>query len=169
MQIKMNGVVKTRILMVCLGNICRSPLAEGIMQDLILKQGLSDEIEVDSAGTSGHCTGNFPDERSVKVARANGIILQHRARQLLRKDFTLFDHILVMDESNLKNSRQLARDEYERSKLAIITEFDPRPDRPLIVADPYWGDMSDFERVYLQLVHCCEGWLLTNYKRSSAG
>lgn len=158
MQLKMN-VVKTRILMVCLGNICRSPLAEGIMRTLILEEGLDQLFEVDSAGTSNQCVGNLPDPRSIKVAKENGIELHHRARQLGRKDFDRFDHILVMDESNLKNVLNLAKFDIEKGKVSLITDFDPRPHHPSIVADPYWGGYADFVNVYEQLNVFCQGWL----------
>lgn len=158
MQIKMDSIVTTRVLMVCLGNICRSPLAEGILQHLLIKHQLDHIVEVDSAGTSG-LTGNAPDNRSISVAENHGIKLNHVARKLGRRDFERFDHILVMDLSNLENTLKLAVDENERAKVHLITKFDPRTPHPPVVVDPYWGTIREFEDVYHQLVHCCEGFI----------
>lgn len=157
-------IVKTRILMVCLGNICRSPLAEGIMLNLIQHENLEHRVEVDSAGTAGHCVGSFPDERSIRVALDHGISLNHKARQFGRRDFSIYDHILVMDESNYEDVIKLAKNHLERSKVKLITDFDHRGKKPKIVADPYHGSFKDFQNVFDQLVHCCEGWLRENMK-----
>lgn len=165
MQMKMDQIVKTRILMVCLGNICRSPLAQGIMEHMISSHGLQEFFEVDSAGTSG-LTGENPDPRSQEVAQRKGIILQHKARKLLRRDFKLFDHILVMDEKNLANTLAMARDEEERRKVKLITSFDPRPHSPRIVVDPYWGELKDFLDVFEQLHHCCQGWIKNYHQKA---
>lgn len=148
----------TRILMVCLGNICRSPLAEGILQKLLKDQELMD-IEVDSAGTAGHTAGALPDHRSLYVAKINGIELQHSARQIRRSDFKYFDYILVMDESNYLNVLKLSKSDEEKSKVHLITDFDRRKDKLKVVRDPYWGDLNEFIRTYEQLFHCCEGWI----------
>jgi protein-tyrosine phosphatase len=164
MQIKMDSVVKTRILMVCLGNICRSPLAEGIMRSLIHKEGLDNLLEVDSAGTHG-LTGSDPDPRSIEVAPKNGIRLIHKARRLLRRDFTRFDHILVMDEKNLAATLGMAEGESEKSKVHLITKFDPRLTKPHIVKDPYYREYMNFIEVYEQLNFCCEGWLKEHYPK----
>lgn len=150
--------------MVCLGNICRSPLAEGIMRQLISKRGLDHLLEVDSAGTSG-LTGENPDPRSVEVALKNGIQLRHKGRKLLRRDFKLFDHILVMDLSNLDNTLKLAFEDHEKKKVSLITKYDHRPIKAQIVKDPYWGDLHHFIEVYEQLYCCCEGWLDTFYPK----
>lgn len=150
-----------RVLMICLGNICRSPLAEGILVSLARARGI--ELVVDSAGTNG-LTGSRPDPRSSEVARLNGILLQHTARKLTRSDFKNFDHILVMDRHNLTNTLALAGSDEERAKVKIVTEFDPRPARPAIVEDPYYGEMRDFHAVYEQLVHCLNGWLDHHYR-----
>lgn len=161
MQLKMNGIAKTRVLMVCLGNICRSPLAQGILEKKIKEQKLHDLIEVDSAGTAGHTMGSRPDIRSIEVANRNDIVLNHEARQLIRADFKRFDYILVMDRSNYENTLKVAKNDYERGKIKLITDYDLRPERPEIVRDPYWGDINDFIMTYDQLNYCCDGWLLS--------
>ncbi len=156
----------TKILMVCLGNICRSPLAEGVMKTLIQQKNLSAFVEVDSAGTSAYHIGRLPDERSMKAAMKRGFKLNHRGRQLIYDDFKHFDLILAMDESNVKSILNLAQTDEERAKVKLITEFDPRADRPKIVADPYWGELADFELVLEQLIYCCEGWLTMHFEQN---
>lgn len=126
-----------KILMVCLGNICRSPLAEGIM-----RSKLGDEYLIDSAGTGNWHEGETPDHRAVSVARKFGIdITGLQARQISTTDFEFFDLILVMDESNFRNVTALIEDEQHLSKVKMILA-----DRD--VPDPYWGDESDFELVF---------------------
>lgn len=132
------------------------------MRSLIQKQGLDNLLEVDSAGTHG-LTGSDPDPRSCEVAQRNGIRLIHKARRLLRRDFTRFDHILVMDEKNLMNTLEMAVGDVERSKVHLITKFDLRTTRPHIVKDPYYGEFINFIEVYEQLNFCCEGWLKERY------
>lgn len=126
-----------KILMVCLGNICRSPLAEGIM-----RSKLGDEYLIDSAGTGNWHEGETPDHRAVSVARKFGIDISGlQARQISTTDFEFFDLILVMDESNFRNVTALIEDEQHLSKVKMILA-----DRD--VPDPYWGDESDFELVF---------------------
>ncbi|MGE3610144.1 MAG: low molecular weight protein-tyrosine-phosphatase [Bacteriovoracaceae bacterium] len=151
--------MKTKVLMVCLGNICRSPLAEGIFQSLLIKNKLEHSIEVDSAGTSSFHIGKTPDLRSITIAKDNGIILNHRARQILDEDFVLFDHILVMDKSNLINASEICSQKIYETKIQLITKFDTRLNSPLEVIDPYWGSSKDFEQIFDQLHHCCDGWI----------
>lgn len=138
-----------KILMVCLGNICRSPLAEGIMQHKINSHGLSGWA-VDSAGTSGWHAGNLPDSRSIDTAQAHGIDLtQQRSRQLQISDFDAFDRIYVMDSSNYQNVLQLARHEADRQKVALIMN-EVAPARNVNVPDPYYGEFG-FEEVFEML------------------
>ena len=144
--------------MVCLGNICRSPLAEGILRSLALKHQLASLLEIDSAGTAGHTAGSFPDPRSQAVAQLHGITLNHRARKLIKKDFEFFDHILVMDKTNLQFVLGQAGDS-AKDKVRLITDFDFRENSPRIVADPYYGNLQHFHDVYEQILHCCQGWL----------
>jgi protein-tyrosine phosphatase len=145
--------------MVCLGNICRSPLAEGVLKNIVNHNGHSHLFHIDSAGTANYHVGDFPDHRSRQVAINHGFSLNHKGRQFTREDFKNFDHILVMDESNLENVLKLARTEDEQDKVHLITKYDPRPNRSLIVPDPYYGDIDEFNNVYEQLVICCEGFI----------
>lgn len=132
-----------KILMVCLGNICRSPLAEGI-----LRSKLNDKFFVDSAGTGAWHVGNCPDKRSVAVANKYGIdISAQQARQFKAKDFDEFDLIYVMDESNYEDVISLAKNEIHKSKVRLIlSELNDFPNKN--VPDPYFGGDEGFEEVY---------------------
>ena len=143
---------KTNILMVCLGNICRSPLAEGILKSKLD----SDKFYVDSAGTSGHHNGELPDSRSVAVANSNGLdITDQRSRKFTRQDFIDFQYIYVMDNSNYNDVIRLARNEEEKLKVKLIlNEISPK--RNLDVPDPYYGGENGFKKVYEMLDDACE-------------
>jgi protein-tyrosine phosphatase len=139
-----------KILMVCLGNICRSPLAHGIMEHLAKEKGL--DWKIDSAGTGGWHTGEAPDVRSVKVAQSHGIdISAQRARQFEPADFENFDQILVMDRENLKNVLSLASNELEQQKVKLLLGND-------IVPDPYW-DNNLFEPVFQLVEQGCRNFI----------
>lgn len=145
------------ILMVCLGNICRSPLAEGIMQHKIKERGLN--WTVDSAGTGDWHSGDLPDRRSIETAHKHGIDLsQQRARQIRKADFEAFDHILVMDASNYQNVSQLTQNEAHRAKIELILNY-ATPGRNQQVPDPYYGGDEGFELVFLMLDLACEKFL----------
>lgn len=145
--------------MVCLGNICRSPLAAGILKNIVRLRNEADKYFIDSAGTASYHIGALPDPRSRNVAVNHGFRLEHKARQITLDDFKTFDHILVMDKSNLANVLKLTQNSEERAKVQLITDFDPRVDRLEVVPDPYYGENAEFERVYDQLVICSEGFL----------
>jgi protein-tyrosine phosphatase len=150
-----------RLLFVCLGNICRSPSAEGVMRALVLEAGLEDRVELDSAGTGGWHVGSPPDERATAAAAARGIALGGSARRVRGDDFDDFDLILAMDRSNLSDLRELARSEHQRDKVKLLREFDPASEgvEDLDVPDPYYGAAGGFEEV-LDLVHAaCSGLL----------
>ncbi len=137
---------KTRILMVCLGNICRSPTAEGVFRNLVHKAAPGLQVEVDSAGTAGYHIGAAPDPRSQRAALRRGIdISDLRARQISRSDFTTFDWILAMDRENLRDL-EAKRPMHSRAKLSLFLEFAPQTGRTE-VPDPYYGGEADFERV----------------------
>ena len=143
-----------KILMVCLGNICRSPLAEGIMTQKVQENGLN--WEIDSAGTAAYHVGNLPDERSIEVANNYGIDLtSQRARQFNTKDFREFDIIYAMDTENYKNILNLAKNEAEEQKVKLIlNEIEPNSNSS--VPDPYYGGDEGFENVYKMLDEACE-------------
>jgi protein-tyrosine phosphatase len=156
-----------RILFVCLGNICRSPTAEGAMRALVREAGLADEIEVDSAGTGSWHVGSSPDRRATRAARARGIALEGAAREVRSEDFEDFDLLIAMDGSNLRALRQLAPTEEARSKVRLLREFDPADPRPADVPDPYYGASGGFEEVLDLVQASCEG-LLAQIRRGEA-
>ena len=138
--------------MVCLGNICRSPLAEGILQSKVHP----DKTQVDSAGTAAYHVGNLPDERSIAVAKKYGIDLTNqRARKFSINDFDVFDIIYAMDKSNYQNILSLSRnaDDAQKVKL-ILNEIDSESNNE--VPDPYYGGNDGFENVYKMLDEACE-------------
>lgn len=143
-----------RILMVCLGNICRSPLAEGIMKKKLEEHGLTGTV--DSAGTASYHTGERPDLRSVEVARKYGIDISYqRARAFSRADFDRFDLIFAMDRENYDNIKRLARNEHDHSKVELILNR-LHPGKDMEVPDPYYGGKDGFENVYRMLDASCE-------------
>jgi protein-tyrosine phosphatase len=136
----------TRILFVCLGNICRSPTAEGVLRHLIETTAPALPIEIDSAGTASYHCGAPPDPRAQRAARKRGIELSGlRARQVSVEDFQRFDMILAMDADNLRQLHAL-RPRDSRARLQLLLEYAPQLQRA-DVPDPYLGDESDFERV----------------------
>jgi protein-tyrosine phosphatase len=144
-----------RLLFVCLGNICRSPTAEGVMRQLVHEAGLEQQIELDSAGTGGWHVGESPDARATEAARRRGIVLEGAARQVRPRDFDTFDLIVAMDRSNQRNLLRLAPDEHTREKVRLLREWGragSQSDGDLDVPDPYYGGPDGFDRV-LDLVH----------------
>jgi len=135
-----------RIIMVCLGNICRSPLAEGILRHKLTLLGL--KYEVDSAGTANYHVGSKPDPRSIQVASNRGIdISKLRGRQFTSSDFDTFDYILVMDKQNQLNVKKLARNQHDEEKIHLLCSFQDNLTSSE-VPDPYYGTLKDFEKVY---------------------
>jgi protein-tyrosine phosphatase len=150
-----------RLLFVCLGNICRSPTAEGTMRVLVQQAGLEGQVTLDSAGTGGWHVGDSPDRRAIAAARARGIELNGVAREVTRRDFDDFDLVLAMDRSNLSALRRLAPSDDARGKVRLLREFDPASAgaADLDVPDPYYGAAGGFDEV-LDLVHAaCAGLL----------
>ena len=144
--------MKFKILMVCLGNICRSPLAEGILASKLPE----DKFEVDSAGTGNYHIGGPPDPRSIMIAQKNGIDISfQKARQFTAQDFIDFDKIYVMDHSNYNNVVALAPDETSKSKVELILN-ELFPDENVDVQDPYFGLKDGFSNVYDLLDEVCE-------------
>jgi protein-tyrosine phosphatase len=144
-------VSAVRIVFVCLGNICRSPTAEGVMRRIVAEEGLEDQIAIDSAGTGGWHVGAAPDARATKAAARRGTELSGAARRFDPDDFERFDLILAMDAENRRDLLALAPagDPAARAKVRLLREFDPAsngaPD--LDVPDPYYGGGNGFERV----------------------
>lgn len=144
------------LLFVCLGNICRSPAAEGVMQRLVNEAGLAGRIRIDSAGTAGWHTGKRADPRMRSAAGARGTELSSLARQVREGDFSDFDLILVMDRSNLADIRSFAREGALMNKVRLFCEFCTEHDAEE-VPDPYYGGAEGFEKVLDLLEDGCTG------------
>ncbi|MDF0552285.1 low molecular weight protein-tyrosine-phosphatase [Kamptonema sp. UHCC 0994] len=147
-----------RLLFVCLGNICRSPSAENIMNHLIQQANLADRIICDSAGTAGYHVGNPPDRRMAIAASKRGIELRGSARKFQRSDFDNFDLILAMDKENYQDILSLDPAGKYRDKVRLMCEFCQQYDLKE-VPDPYYGGPEGFDRVIDLLVDACEGLL----------
>ncbi len=146
-----------KVLMVCLGNICRSPVAEGILKDKIKDKNLN--IEVDSAGTSDYHIDQSPDERAVGNCNSHGIDISNlRGRQLIVEDFDIYDKIFVMDTSNYQNTIALARNASDKAKVQMILNLS-QPNSDMSVPDPYFGGEDGFENVYQLLDAACNVFL----------
>jgi protein-tyrosine phosphatase len=150
-----------RLLFVCLGNICRSPAAEGIMATVVEKNGLQDVIEVDSAGTSGWHEGELPDERMRSHGERRGYDFCTPARKFRKSDFDDFDYILVMDKENFANIKALATGQKQTDKIHMMTEFSRQYPQHDHVPDPYYGGALGFELVLDLLEDACKGLLHT--------
>jgi len=148
----------TRVLFICLGNICRSPAAEGVFLHLLERQGLQEAFAVDSAGTGGWHVGNRADPRMRDAAARRGIHLPSRARQLEPADLSRFDHILTMDGDNLSAVQALARHHRVTARISPITDH-CRTHQASEVPDPYYGGPDGFDQVLDLLEDACTGLL----------
>ncbi|MDR0332658.1 MAG: low molecular weight phosphotyrosine protein phosphatase [Dysgonamonadaceae bacterium] len=155
----MKSQKKTRILFVCLGNICRSPAAEGIMKKMVKERHLQDVIEIDSAGTSGWNDGSFPDPRTLAHGKKRGYDFCSISRKFVSADFDRFDYIVVMDSNNFANVKALATTQEEVEKIHLMTDFCTRITSHDHIPDPYYGSASGFELVMDLLEDACEGLL----------
>jgi len=149
----MNSTVE--VCFVCLGNICRSPLAQGVFEALVKEEGLQDRIIISSAGVSAWHVGNPPDGRMQQTALDHGIHLNSRARQFQSSDFEQMDLVLAMDHSNLSALKQMSAEPELQDKLFLFRSFDPQHNNDLEVPDPYYGGGKCFETVYQIVDRTC--------------
>ncbi len=152
-------VSRVRISFVCLGNICRSPTAEGVMRHLADSEGVSDVLVIDSAGTSAYHVGESPDRRASAAAKRRGIRMAGASRQFKRKDFERFDYVLAMDGDNMAELLDLAPDDDARSKVHLFRSFDATAPEDSDTPDPYYGGDRGFETVLDICDRACRGLL----------
>lgn len=146
-----------RVCVVCTGNICRSPMGEIILRDLLEREGLADRVEVDSAGTGDWHAGDPADRRTLRALRDAGYDgSAHRARQLTGTDLRERDLVVVADHSHLRDVRAMAEQSGGTAEIALLRSYDPDADGE-DVDDPYFGDAADFERCRREVEAACEG------------
>ncbi|XP_060908047.1 low molecular weight phosphotyrosine protein phosphatase isoform X2 [Labrus mixtus] len=149
------------VLFVCLGNICRSPIAEAVFRKMATDAGVVDKWVIDSGATSDWNIGSSPDARGLACLRKNGIETSHRARQVTKDDFMSFEYILCMDDSNMSELERRAKQvKNYQAKIELLGSYDPEKQR--IIKDPYYGSDEDFEKVYQQCLRCCKAFLENN-------
>ena len=155
----MTATYDVSVLFVCLGNICRSPLGEGVLAHRLEDEDLSNRVRVDSAGTGAWHQGEPPDPRSTEVATRHGITLWGRARRVSVADFHEFDYIFAMDRTNLRDLRHLESQAEGGALLTLFREFDPDQDGDLDVPDPYYGGPDGFDLMFDMVDRTCAAFI----------
>ena len=138
---------RVRVCFVCLGNICRSPTAEGVFRHLAAEAGLAEAFEIDSAGTAGYHSGEAPDPRARAAGKRASIPVGGKARQFSAADFARFEYVIAMDATNAKDLRGIAPTPEAREKIRLMRSFDPDAPLNAPIPDPYYGDDSGFDEV----------------------
>jgi len=154
----LNRIKMVKVLFVCLGNICRSPMAEGLFKKHVEEKGLSEMIHIDSAGTSNYHIGKQPDSRMCKTALKRGITLDHKGRQLGVSDLDEYDYILAMDQYNFRDIRSLDKDSQIKASVIMMRDYDSEKSQ-IDVPDPYYGGEEGFTEVYDILDRCTRNFL----------
>ncbi|GIX70036.1 low molecular weight phosphotyrosine protein phosphatase [Caerostris darwini] len=148
---------KKSALFVCLGNICRSPIAEAVFAHFVKERGLSDKWCIDSAATADYHTGKNPDKRARSCMEKHSIEMNHRARPISAEDFKKFNYVFGMDENNIRDLKRLAP-RNSTAKIELLGDYDP--EGACIIRDPYYDDGDEgFEEVYQQCLRCCKAFL----------
>lgn len=158
---------KLSICFVCLGNICRSPMAEGVLNKLLAEAGLRGRIRVDSCGTGGWHKGERADKRARGLAASRGYELNSVARQITEADFSNFDLLIGMDQNNLRDISAIAPDAKAKTKIKLLRNFDPLSPKGAEIPDPYYGSSEDFTRAFEVIEVACKG--LLNHLRGRYG
>ena len=156
---KNNNTMKEKILFVCLGNICRSPAADGIMKHMVKERGIAHHFIIDSCGIGAWHVGQLPDSRMRRHGHDHGYNFDHRARQISKTDFDMFDHIIVMDRENLRAINSMAPSDSARAKVKLMANYLRHHDNYNVVPDPYYGDESDFNHALDLVEDACRGLL----------
>jgi len=153
------------VLFVCLGNICRSPMAEGVLKKLLKENGIQENWNIDSCGTAAYHVGEPPDPRTLVTAKENGIILNHKGRRFQKVDWEKFDVIFAMDHSNFSNVLALKPESADLKKLQLIRKWDNERSS-LDVPDPYYGNDEGFREVWQILYQSLGNWLGNIHKKT---
>jgi protein-tyrosine phosphatase len=153
-----------RVCFVCLGNICRSPTAEGVFRHLVSEAGLSSAFEIDSAGTAGYHSGELPDPRARAAGKRAGIPIGGQARQFLAADFARFDHVIAMDAANARDLRRIAPSKEASAKIRLMRSYDPAAPDNAPIPDPYYGEDRGFDDV-LELCRTACRYLLEEIRK----
>lgn len=149
---------KKKVMFICLGNICRSPIAEAVFKQVIKERGEVDKWEVDSAAIGPWHVGNNADRRALSTLKAHNIDFKHTVKQIKKDDFKKFDYIFGMDNENISDLNRLAPKSSSKNKILLLGSFDPNGEK--IIRDPYYdSDCAGFEKCYEQCVRSCNGFL----------
>ncbi|CAG9807186.1 unnamed protein product [Chironomus riparius] len=148
---------KKNVLFICLGNICRSPIAEAVFIDIVKKRNLTDKFDIDSAAIGSWHVGKKPDKRALETMSKHNLEYNNKARRITTEDFRKYDYIFGMDDENMSDLDELKPSD-GKAKLLLLGEFDPKGER--IIRDPYYDNNSDgFEKAYVQSIRCCDAFL----------
>lgn len=159
MEMEKENQKPRRLLFICLGNICRSPAADGVMHQLVKAASIDSEFEIDSAGMGDWHVGQLPDSRMRACGARHGYKFDHRARQFSRSDFQHFDLLIVMDNGNYRGVSSMAHNDADRSKIVMLADYLRHHPGQTVIPDPYYGGTADFEFALELIEDACQGLL----------